>query len=149
MDRSTQILRVGQAPFSEPYEPVQIGARDVQTSGSQRLVPVVLPHRRDGQLDLVVTNLTLERTVRMVIGDADNVFFLDFPGQVLHSNAGIAGNDDGALNYIFQLAHVAGPGVACRTAIAACSMYSIGFWYISEYWRRKCIAIVGISSACS
>ena len=67
------VFRKERLRFGEANEPVQISAGDAQAAGSQRLVPVVFANSRDGQLDLVVAELALERTVRLVIGDVDDV----------------------------------------------------------------------------
>ena len=66
---------------------MQISTGNTQASRGQCLIPVVVPHRGRGQLDLVIANLPLERTGRLIVADADNIFFLDIPGQVFRSNA--------------------------------------------------------------
>ena len=55
-----QVLRAGQATFSDSDQPMQISPRDVQTSCSQCLISIVFAHRCGSQLDLEITNLTLE-----------------------------------------------------------------------------------------
>src|SRR5208283_2512411 len=54
------LLGVDRVRLGEPDQAVQIGARDVQAARSQGLVAVVIADGCDGELDLIVAELSLE-----------------------------------------------------------------------------------------
>ena len=95
---------------------MQIGARDTKAARRKSLVAVVLADRRLGQLDLVVAKLPLEGAGGMEVGDIDDVFFAQVDGQVFGANGLAAGQDDGALDHVFEFADVARPGVGLKQA---------------------------------
>ncbi len=86
-------------------------------SGCERpsLVPVALPHRIHGQLHLIQVDLFLEGAIGLaLVIDAQNILRPHLRRQIVHLNSVMAGNDDGPLDHILQLANVS--LAMCRTA---------------------------------
>src|SRR4051812_34548262 len=96
-----------------------VGAGDIQAAGRQRLVSVALSKSRDRKLYLGTAKLPFEGSGRLNIFDTDDILLLDVARKIFRHQDFAAGDDNGPLNHVFQLAHITWPRIRLKRGHSA------------------------------